>query len=67
MPVWLIPFLIRYVLPAILMAAQKSGLINEVEKVLINFGLSLETYPEYPTGKNGQSDETPHTNNNLGK
>lgn len=44
MPVWLVPVLIRYVLPAILRMAVKSGFINEVEKQLISFGLSLKTY-----------------------
>lgn len=51
MPAWLLPVLIRYALPALLRMAVKSGLINEVEKQLIHFGLSLKTYStpsDYP-------------------
>lgn len=46
MPVWLVPLLIRYVLPVILQAAYKSGLINLVEREIIKFGMSLKTYHE---------------------
>lgn len=44
MPAWIVPFLIRYVLPFILQAAYKSGLINLVEREIIKFGMSLKTY-----------------------
>lgn len=64
-PGWLVPILIKYVLPAVLNAAYKAGLIGLVEKEVIEFWEGLKTYPEYPTGKNGQQDEVPHSASNI--
>lgn len=46
MPVWLVLALIRYVLPAVLKLAYKSGLLTLVEKEFIKFYASLRTYHE---------------------
>lgn len=46
MPAWLVTILIQSVLPAILQAAYKSGLINLAEKEIIKFGMTLKTYHE---------------------
>lgn len=64
MPAWLLPLLIKFVLPFILRELVKSGMISEAKAIAIKYGIdfeqflaNLKTYQEYPTGKNGQSAE----------
>lgn len=60
MPVWLIEILIR-LLPVLLSAARKSGMINLVEEELIKFGMSLKTYHEpedFPLAPPGKTNES---------
>lgn len=68
MPAWLVTILIQSVLPAILQAAYKSGLINLAEKEIIKFGMTLKTYHEpsdFPSGRNGQQETNPPSRSNI--
>lgn len=60
MPAWLLTILIQSVLPAVLQAAYKSGMINLVEKNLIDFWADLKSEHEpedFPAAPPGQTNE----------
>lgn len=67
MPAWLVTLLIQSVLPAILQAAYKSGMINLVEEQLIKFGMSLKTYHETTDFPDAPKEKTNDANFTVGR
>lgn len=61
MPAWLITLGWKYGVPLLITILQKSGAINKAEalagKAIIWTEENIKTYPEYPKGKNGGTDE----------
>jgi hypothetical protein len=55
MPVWLLPLLIKFVLPIVLKVLEKTGCVNAAEKLAIKAGTkiievaeSVEIEPDFP-------------------
>lgn len=56
MPAWLLPLLLKYVLPVVLEWLQKSGHINAAEELAAKGAVAMvkevkdmNTYPDYPS------------------
>lgn len=74
MPAWVIPFLVKYLLPFLLNELVKQKVLTQLEADSINtvgdfvvWVQSLKTYQEYPSQKDGDFERMPPASTNLNR